>query len=142
MKRIQILITALLISIAGVQSCSKEKQEEIAYNIAISYLNKGKWKAAKFEENGKNETALFESYVFQFNSNGSVTAANGNIIEKGSWTTYPSGSKTKMNISFSSAPFNRLNKDWVIKSGSASSIQLEHTNSGEGSTDYLYFDKI
>ncbi|MCW3103028.1 MAG: hypothetical protein JWO09_1468 [Bacteroidetes bacterium] len=144
MKRgIRILLAvAFLAGTAGVESCTKEKQEDIAYNLATSYINKGKWKVGRFEEDGKDETGHFSGYVFQFNTDGTVTATNGNNAVKGTWATNSDGSKTKMNINFATAPLNELNDDWVIKSGGTGSIQLQHTSGGDGSVDYLTFDKI
>jgi hypothetical protein len=143
MKRIfNILVTALLISSAGLQSCSKEKQEEIAYNLATSYLNHGKWQVTKFVDDEKDETDHFNGYVFQFNSDGTVTATRGSNVIKGKWSTTSDGSKTKLNLDFGASAFEELNSDWIIKSGSTSSIQLEHVSGGNGSIDYLNFTKI
>jgi len=137
-----LLAAALLTGTVGMESCTKEKQEDIAYNLATSYINKGKWKVSKFEEDGKDETGHFSGYVFQFNTDGTITATSGNNTLKGTWTTGSDDSKTKMNINFPSAPLNELNDDWVIKSGNTGSIQLQHTSGGDGSVDYLTFDKI
>jgi hypothetical protein len=144
MKRgFTILVSAFLIASAGTfESCTKEKQEQIAYNLATSYINNGKWKVSRFEENGKDEAGHYNGYVFQFNTGGTVTATRGSDVVTGKWTTTGSDSKTKMTINFPSAPFNELNDDWDIKSGSAASIQLQHTSGGNGGVDYLNFDKI
>lgn len=142
-KPITILFSAFLISIAGMQqSCTKEDQQEMATNIATSYINNGKWKVTRFEEDGKNETDHFSGYVFSFNTDGSVTATKGSNTVKGTWSTGSDDSKSKFVINFPSAPFSELNEDWIIKSGSAGSIQLQHTSGGDGTIDYLNFEKI
>jgi hypothetical protein len=137
-----LLAAAFLAGTAGIESCTKEKQQDIAYSLATSYINKGKWKVSRFEENGKNETNHFDGYVFQFNTDGTVTAIKANSVVKGTWTTNSDDSKTKMNLYFTAAPFTELNDDWIIKGGGTTSIQLQHTSGGDGSTDYLTFDKI
>lgn len=135
--------TAFLFSLAGTQqSCTKEKQEEIAYNVATSYINKGKWKVTKFMEDGRDQTGHFNGYVFQFNTDGSVTASKGSSVVKGTWSTGADNSKSKFVMNFQSSPFDELSEDWVIKSGTANSMQMEHVSGGDGSVDYLNFEKI
>lgn len=142
-SRIKTIAAAFLISIAGLQeSCTKEKKEEIAYNLASSYINHGSWKMTQLEENGKDKTSLYEGYVFKFNTDGTVTATKRDNVIKGTWSVSPDGSKTKMNINFGSAPFSEMNEDWIIKNANANSIQLQHANGGDNGVDYLNFDKI
>lgn len=143
-KGIKLLAVAFLISLAGTQqSCTKEKKEEIAYKIATSYINNGSWKVSKFEEDGKDETNHYNGYVFKFNTDGTVTVTKGTEVAKGSWVVQTTDDKrTWMKLNFNAAPFNELNEDWMIKSGGANAIQLEHTSGGNGGTDYLNFDKI
>lgn len=139
---IKILVAAFLISMAGFQSCTKEDKADIVYNVASNYLNHGSWKVTRFEEDGTNKLDLFHGYVFQFKTDGTVTATKANNVVKGNWSTTSSGSATKLNLSFGSAPFNEMNEDWIIKSGGTGSIQLEHQSGGNGSIDYLNFEKI
>jgi hypothetical protein len=139
---VKILAAALFIGAAGMQSCTKEKQEEIAYKVASNYVNEGKWKVSSFREEDKDETSHFDGYVFVFNTDNTVTATKGNSSEKGTWSTGTDDSKTKMNINFSTAPLNELSEDWTIVNGSKSSIELKHVSGGDGGTDYLTFQKI
>jgi hypothetical protein len=138
MKRVKIFLAALIISSVGFQSCSKDKQEEIATTVATNYVNNGKWKITKFEEDGKNETDHFAGYVFEFNTNGTVTASKDEKVVRGTW----SKGDNKFIINFDTAPFNELNEDWVVKNGNATSMQLQHVSGGDGSIDYLNFEKI
>lgn len=138
MKPVKILLAALIISSAGFQSCSKDKQEEIATTVATNYINNGKWKITKFEEDGKNQTDYFAGYVFEFNTNGIVTATKDGKVVRGTW----SKGGNKFVINFDTAPFNELNEDWVVVSGTATSMQLKHVSGGDGSIDYLNFEKI
>jgi hypothetical protein len=140
---LKIFVTAAILSIAGTQqSCTKDKQEEIAYNIASSYINKGKWKVTRFAEDGKDETGTFREYIFQFNTDGTVTATKGNTSVKGTWSAGSDDSKSKMYINFGPSPLNELNEDWVIKNATAKTMQLEHTSGGDGGVDYLNLEKI
>ncbi|MDF2435644.1 MAG: hypothetical protein K0Q95_20 [Bacteroidota bacterium] len=139
---VKIFVTAVLIGSAGLQSCTKEKQQEIAYKLAENYINEGKWKVSSFKEDDKDETGHFDGYVFVFNTDNTVTATKGNSTVKGTWSTGTDNSKTKMNINFSSAPLDELSEDWIIVNGSKSSIELKHVSGGDGGTDYLTFQKI
>jgi hypothetical protein len=80
--------------------------------------------------------------VFQFNTDNTVTATKGSTVVKGTWSTGTDNSKSKFNINFPSAPLDELNEDWVLKNGSASSMEMEHVSGGNGGTDYLVFQKI
>lgn len=124
------------------ESCTKDSQEQIAMKVATNYINKSKWKISSFKENTQDVTDHFTGYVFAFNTDNTVTATRADDIVKGSWSTTTDDSKTKMNISFPSAPFNELNEDWVITNGNASTIELKHESGGNGGIDYLTFVKI
>jgi hypothetical protein len=142
MKPIKMFLAVLAISSSTLYSCSKEKQEEIAATVATNYVNNGKWKVTKFEEDGKNETHHFTGYVFEFNTNGTVTATKDGKVVRGTWSKGGDDSKSKFVINFDTAPFNELNEDWVIVSGSADSMQMKHVSGGDGSIDYLNFEKV
>lgn len=138
MKPIKILLAALIISAAGLQSCRKDKQEDIATTVATNYVNNGKWKITKFEEDGKNEMDHFSGCLFEFNTNGTVQVTKNGKVIRGTW----SKSGDKFMINFDAPPFNELNEDWVVISGTATSMQLKHVSGGDGSIDYLNFERI
>jgi hypothetical protein len=39
-------------------------------------------------------------------------------------------------------PFESITDDWDVLSASSSKIELKHTSGGDGSIDYLTFEKI
>lgn len=114
----------------------------------------GSWSITKFEEDGRDETSDYSGYSFTFNSDGSLTASNGQNTVTGTWSVTLDSSNSSdddsdddsddvdFNIFFvSPADFEELSDDWDIISRSDNRIQLIDISGGNGGTDYLTFQK-
>lgn len=134
-----IVIIAFLIA-AGIGACKEESSTSIQNKLIESYVNQGKWKVELFQDKGNNKTDHFSGYVFQFKTDGTAEATKGGSTVKGTWSTGTDNSKTKLNLSFSTAPLDDVSEDWVIKSGDANSIRLE--DESKDGVSYLNFEKI
>ena len=139
MKNIIKTITLLLLVIAAASSCKKDDSPSLVDNT----IQKGNWKITFFQDSGNDETSHFSGYEFIFNSDGSVTASNGNNSVSGTWTTGTDDSQSKLILNFgSTAPFDELNEDWHVLEETSTMIRCEHISGGNGGTDYLTFEKI
>jgi hypothetical protein len=134
-----IIVIAFLIA-TGLSACKEDSSTSIQNQLIENYVNHGKWRVELFQDKGNNETSHFSGYVFQFKTDGTVEATNGGSTMKGTWSTGTDNNKTKLNLSFSTAPMDELNGDWVIKSGDANSIRLE--DESDDGISYLNFEKI
>lgn len=113
----------------------------------------GGWAISSYIDSGNNETTHFTGYTFVFNSNGSITASNGETTVQGTWSITaeddsnddnPSSSDAEIhfNISFSTPEnFSDLTDDWHLVAYSSNQIQLIDVSGGNGGTDYLTFTK-
>ena len=108
----------------------------------------GSWRITNYIDSEQNKTALFAGYVFNFNSNGTVTATNGTNTYNGTWSVTDSNSNDDsisdldFNLAFSQpASFADLSDDWDIQSQTANKIQLMDISGGNGGVDMLTFEK-
>ena len=112
----------------------------------------GQWRITYYFDSDKEETSDYAGYVFTFGSDGTVTATNGTIEVAGTWSVTDSNSSddspddssdVDFNLFFTAPPdFEELSDDWDILEYSASRIKLIDVSGGDGSTDYLTFEKI
>jgi hypothetical protein len=119
-------------------SCKKQ----VARQTEKSLL-KGTWKVTFFEDKGNNETTHFDGYVFDFGSDGKVTAAKGSTSVTGSWSIGLDDGVSKLYLDFGPpSPFNELNDDWRIKDQEKTEVDLDNVSGGNGGTEYLTFGKL
>lgn len=130
---------------------SSNNSQQIAEIESIA--QSGDWRITNFVDSGQNETADFNGYDFNFNSDGSLVASNGTTALTGSWSVKDDDSSNDdsnddddidFNIFFlvpDSNDFEDLNDDWDIVSTSSTRIELIDISGGNGGTDFLTFEK-
>jgi len=110
----------------------------------------GTWRITSFIDSGQDETNDFNGYNFTFESNGTITATNGNNTESGNWSVTGSNSSSSssddidFNIMFNvpeTSEFDDLNDDWDIISHSDNTLRLRDVSGGNGGTDTLTFER-
>jgi hypothetical protein len=112
----------------------------------------GQWRITYYFDSDKEETSDYTGYVFTFGADGTVTASNGTMEVSGTWSVTDSDSSdddsfddsdVDFNLFFATpADFEELSDDWDILEYSANRIRLIDVSGGDGSTDYLTFEKI
>ncbi|RYY48150.1 MAG: hypothetical protein EOO06_11050 [Chitinophagaceae bacterium] len=143
MKQILNLVFAGFFAIA-ISSCSKDDNNTggVSATVAAS-LKTGTWKITSFVDNGVDETSNFNSFIFTFNSSGTVTATNSVLTANGTWSTGIDDSRHKLLLVFGSpAFFSDISEDWEIVAQSATQVSLRHISGGSGETDLLVFQKM
>jgi hypothetical protein len=143
MKRINIFALALLIS-ASFSSCRKDDSSSDNNNTNTStgaVATSGTWRVTLFKEDDRDQTGHFSGYTFSFNPNGAVTAVSGGTTHTGTWSSGYDNSTRKLILNFSTSPLSELNEDWHVISESGSRMELKHVSGGDGSVDYLTFQK-
>lgn len=101
----------------------------------------GSWKVSYFYDK-QDETGNYASYVFEFGSNGSMSATNGVQTWTGTWASGYDDSKDKFLIDFSGtipSALAELEEDWLILLINDDNMHFEHTSGGNGDTDVLKF---
>lgn len=102
-------------------------------------LTSGSWRITYFFED-TDETSLFSSYNFTFNTNGTSVAVGSQTIN-GTWNTYLDSGSQKLNLAFDGLTLDEIEEDWKIIEFTQTLIRLKHVSGGGGSTDYLTFTK-
>ncbi|PVW13400.1 hypothetical protein DDV96_13625 [Marixanthomonas spongiae] len=106
----------------------------------------GQWSVGSYIDDGNDETADYNGYVFTFNADGTATAANNNDTVNGTWDVQPSGSGLDLVLNFEIAseddPFDDLNDDWDVEQFTAIQVDLKDVSGGNGGTDLLTFVKL
>lgn len=104
----------------------------------------GSWKVTLFQEDNSNQTHHFSGYSFTFNTDQTVVAVNGSVTQTGTWSTGGDDSSNKLIMIFpaTDGPFEEISEDWHIQSKTTSKIELKHVSGGDGSVDFLTFEKI
>ncbi len=112
----------------------------------------GQWRITYYFDSDKEETSDYAGYVFTFGGDGTISATNGTTEVTGTWSVTDSSSSddspddssdVDFNLFFAAPPdFEELSDDWDILEYNASRIKLIDVSGGDGSTDYLTFEKI
>lgn len=154
MKKLKLISFLSLIFVFNVASmCSDDDNSNTAADPSpvINTVTSGTWRITLYEDSGINETTNYSNYIFTFNTNGVLTAANSTSFN-GTWSVTSSNSNDDnpdndldFNIAFVAPAPNSftddLTDDWDVISHTANRIQLVDVSGGNGGTDYLTFEK-
>ncbi len=108
-------IMALIIS-----SCEKENTS-VANPVGL-------WKVTKFTDDGKDETADFTNYTFDFQTDGKLIAKIGNSTYTGVWNDNLSDEKMELKIQ-GTQNLDTVNDDWLIVELTTTSLKLKDDDS-------------
>ena len=151
MKRRMKFMTIALLSMGFIISCSKDNETKVEEKITAADMSKikavvesGDWRITNYSDVDNDETTNYVGYTFTFNSDGILGATNGNIAVSGAWSMTSSDvDELDFNIFFTSpAIFEELADDWEIEKYSSVKIELKDVSGGDGTIDYLTFEKI
>ena len=154
MKKLKLISILTLIVVFNVASmCSDDDNSNTAADPSpvINTVTSGTWRITLYEDSGVNETTNYSNYIFTFNTNGVLTAANSTSFN-GTWSVTSSNSNDDnpdndldFNIAFVAPAPNSftddLTDDWDVISHTANRIPLVDVSGGNGGTDYLTFEK-
>jgi hypothetical protein len=141
-KLLNIFLASTVIAFA---SCSKDDDDNSpsgpSAEVATS-LKSGTWKVSSYSDNGTDKTIDYNSFVFTFAANGTVSASNGILTANGTWKTQRDGGKHELDIEFTNpALFEPIDEDWEIVSQSATQVSLKDVNDAGTETDLLVLTK-
>lgn len=136
LKNIKIASILVLVLILF-SSCKKDDSTNVT-----DIIKNGSWKITLFQEDGSTKTSNFTGYSFVFNNNNSITATKNSQSVNGTWSSGNDDSSPNLILNFgSTVPFDEINEDWEILEKTSSIIKLKHISGGDGSIDYLNFEK-
>lgn len=136
------ILLGILFSIS-LTSCSDD-DDKGADSGTSQLIVEGSWRITHFLEDNIDQTHHFTGYAFTFNTDHTLVSVNGDITLAGTWTTGGDDSTNKLVITFPAddGPFEEISEDWQIQSKTPSKIELKHLSGGDGSVDFLTFEKI
>lgn len=141
MKKTQLFFAfTLFLAASFLTSCDDNSNSNNPNGVTPSA---GNWKVVYYLSK-QDETSNYAGYVFDFSSNGSLTATKNGQTYSGTWSTGFDDSKDKFLMTFSGgAPsaLLELQEDWLIIKMNDTVMQFEHTSGGNGNTEVLHFEK-
>lgn len=143
LKLISILSLLLFVSISCNDDDDDASNQVSNPSEITTTVTDGTWIVTLFKEDDIIQTSNFSDYSFTFAVNGELSATNGVITQSGDWSTYTDSGYTKLDIMFTAldGPFEEISEDWNVISRTATKIELKHVSGGDGSIDYLTFEK-
>lgn len=133
----------LFSSVIVLSSCSKadDNPGDASAEVATS-LKSGTWRISSYSDNGTDKTANYSSFIFTFDANGAISAANGLLTAVGTWKTQKDNGKHELDLAFTSPPFfEEIEEDWEIVSQNPTQVSLKDVNDAGTETDLLVFTK-
>jgi hypothetical protein len=106
-------------------------------NTLATILVEGTWYVSYYFHN-EDETTLYASYTFTFNTNGAVQATGAQTVN-GVWSYYFENNEDYLELDFEGGTLSDLDDNWEVIEFTSNQIRLKD-GSGD-STDYLYFTK-
>jgi len=101
----------------------------------------GKWEITYFFDD-KDETNSFRGFVFTFDENGNVWASNNARTVEGKWSSYGDDGILELELNFGmGSPFDEIQDDWHVIEFDKTIIKLKDVSGGDGSTEYLTFER-
>lgn len=137
----------ILLAVVTFVSCSSDDDSGNAntneFEQIKTTLPQGEWEVSKYIDGQTDQTVSFESFIFNFKEDGTVSAQNDLFTENGTWTYDNSNSSEKLVLVFNgTTPFDQINDDWDIVSVSNSKIELSDDSGGNGDVELLTFTKL
>lgn len=144
------LAAALVFASCSDDDSGNNSNGTITAQALTNTVTNGSWRVTQFTEDGIDETSDFTGYNFTFNPNNTVTATNGTNEYQGVWTVTADddddddnpNNNPDFNLAFGSPDsFSELTEDWDPIERTGNKVRLRHTSGGDGSTDYLTFER-
>ena len=130
----------IALTVLTLTGCKKQIINDVDASIV-----QGEWKITFFQEDLNNETSDFTDYRFVFNENGTVAVHPGalTVVYSGTWDMKRDDNHVDFMLDFGTQELlEELNDDWEIESNSETKLELKDISGGDGSTDWLTFEKI
>ena len=144
MKAIKFITILVVLACSSIGCSDDDDNSQVSSpNEITATVTSGEWIVTLFKEDNVVQTDNFSGYVFTFAANGDLSATNGSTTQSGDWSTYSDSGYTKLDLMFDAldGPFEEISEDWRVISRTATKIELKHVSGGDGSVDFLTFEK-
>lgn len=145
MKKFMYSVAACALLFEGTSCSSDDDNNSSGTPTQITNtITSGTWRITNFMEDDVDETSNFTGYNFTFTDANTVTATNGTNTYNGIWSVDDDDSSDDIDFDLvftTPDDFTELSEDWDILSRTSSKLRLKHVSGGDGSVDYLTFEK-
>jgi hypothetical protein len=122
---------------AAQQSVTTSQDEQDA--ITRTTPAPGNYNVKLYIDDNDTSTRIFRGYVFNFSSNGRLTATVNNVTYRGTWRSKDGGKELELDIT-GTPQLDRIDKSWDVKGMTNTLITL--TDNDPGEITKLVFKKI
>lgn len=153
MKKIKSILALVAVSLVSF-SCSIEEDlnvtNEQILQAYITAMTQGDYKVVNYSENSQDQTALFQDYLFRFNSiQDIVTARKADLNVAAPWLFFIGDDGENGSASFNftmnftnNELLERLTGEWIVESSAGTEISLKHTNTTTGLIRRVTFERM
>jgi hypothetical protein len=136
-----LLFVALATSSLFFYSCSKQDlsrpgaqqtvtSEDEQNAVARTTPAPGNYNVSLYIDDNDTSTRIFRGYVFNFSSNGQLTATVNKVTHKGTWRIKDGGRELQLDIA-GTPQLDKIDKSWDVKSITNNLITLTDNDPGE-----------
>ncbi len=133
----------ILISLLALFSCMEEETPDPLRtdNTLFDSLTSSRWAITLFEDEGQDETTLFDGLSFTFLTNGQVEVyRDTQLLDVGIWETDFDDGRAELELEFTNPLFEDLSEDWYqirLTQG-----RIDFREDSGGSEDRLNFTRL
>jgi hypothetical protein len=127
----RLLFLLLLLPFLG--GCKKvlDKVDDAQQQAAIDIVTNGRWKMVSFSTGTNDQLALFNGYLFQFNTNQTVDAYQGNTLVMSGTFVYDLNARTiTSGFNTTTEPLVLLNGTYRVTDSGSDFVKAEMTVNG------------
>jgi hypothetical protein len=122
-------------------SCTDDTSDDIQNDNLIH----SDWYISEYTHEGKDETYVFQGYLFEFSDQKLLTAKKGSSVITGTWNLITDSGRQKLiiNMNVSDGYFEEISEDWVVIEKTEKNIHLEDLSgsSPNNQKDVLHFSR-
>jgi hypothetical protein len=138
-------LKGMLIFVFSLSLLGCKQDDPIVPNSTSAFSNvlkNGTWRVSYYLDDGQDETTNFTGFAFQFANDNVLNATKNNTVISGTWSMGIDDSIVKLLLNFSTPPdFESLSGDWKVSTYNSTQIQLTDSSGGNGTIDYLRFER-
>ncbi|TYP77330.1 hypothetical protein [Aquimarina intermedia] len=125
-----------------------DEDDDFDYNdddsmVLADFLTNGNWIVDEYSEKEEDLTVNYSNYVFKFETDGTVSANNGQQVVPGSWlidSSNPASQRFILNFEAIS-PFEALSQEWLIEESEVGLLALRVGSELTDDLRILVFEK-
>lgn len=149
------IIAAMMLSFVSCDDKNDDNQDQAAAKITEvenRAINGQQWRITNYTKENLDNTASFNGYIFEFDTNNLLTVTNGSDNFAGTWSVTGEDDNDDSKSEFDDIDFNlqfinpplfvELTEDWEVINLTDSRIELRHSSGGNGRIDLLTFERI